>query len=340
MKYIYLLASLAILLGWTSSVRAQASLGSPRVPVHEIAPELLSAPVEVTPASGGGRGCFPLFAHVKHSRFRPLRNAFAHLFPAAPPTPATVSVSDVPTREDIGRMLSEGSYSPAEISAAKIKLDEAQSKARCAAVRYLATVDCHYYPEAELGLVAALRADRVEAVRLEAAVAIGQCRGVTLRMTEALQLTAQGLDSDGNPAETSERVRTAARNSLQRQWTWMLPPVIDQPSPPPVYTTPDWYLQDPKATQPAAYLPAYLPPNLAEERQRAATVSTHTAPTANADRAPRSLVEFIAMLSHPRELFTQPTPTPESVTAARMRGLRPLGSEMSLSIPTTSLGTP
>src|SRR5256885_11485017 len=40
-----------------------------------------------------------------------------------------------------------GSLSPAETTAAKIKADEAGANARRAAVRYLGTVDCHYYPE-------------------------------------------------------------------------------------------------------------------------------------------------------------------------------------------------
>src|SRR2546425_250805 len=63
--------------------------------------------------------------------------------------------------------------SPAEAAAAKIRADEAGAKARRTAVKYLATVDCHYYPEAEAALIAALRADRNECVRLEAALALG-----------------------------------------------------------------------------------------------------------------------------------------------------------------------
>src|SRR5205814_1130634 len=101
--------------------------------------EIVSEPAVVETPASKHRTCFPLFSHVKRTRFTPLRTALAHLFPSPPPAlaPAPV-VSDVPTRDDIGRMINEGWYSPVEISAAKIKLDEAQSKFRCAAVRYLA----------------------------------------------------------------------------------------------------------------------------------------------------------------------------------------------------------
>jgi hypothetical protein len=333
MKQTYLPASLAMLLGWASMVLAQAWLGSPRLPSSETA-----ADVQTADAEGKSKSSFPLFANAALGRSAPLRSALAHLLPPAPAAPPR---SDAPTREEIGRMMNDGWCSPAEISAAKIKLDEAQAKSRCAAVRYLASVDCHYYPEAELGLVSALRADRVEAVRLEAAQAIGQCRGVTLRMAEALQLTVHGMDSDGNPAETSERVRAAAFHALQRQWTWMLPPAIEQP--PPSYSTPDWWLNDPQAMQPAMYLPpvydAPWTPALARERQRADTVS-NTPTFASAARTPRGFCEYLVNLMTGRDTGANRASTVEGITAARMRGLRPLGSEINLAIPTTPSFSP
>ena len=109
-----------------------------------------------------------------------------------------------PTRDEVARMVQDGGFSPAEITAAKVKLDEIQARSRQAAVKYLATVDCLYYPEAEASLIAALRADRNEAVRSEAATAIGGCRGVTVRSLDALHLTATAQETDGNPAEPSE----------------------------------------------------------------------------------------------------------------------------------------
>src|SRR5262249_14905526 len=44
----------------------------------------------------------------------------------------------------------------AEGAAAAIKKSEAEAKARRAATRYLGTVDCHWFPEAEKGLINAL----------------------------------------------------------------------------------------------------------------------------------------------------------------------------------------
>jgi len=56
--------------------------------------------------------------------------------------------------------------------AAKVEQEQKQAKVRVAAVKYLGTVQCHYYPEAEAALIASLRADRSECVRLAAAQAL------------------------------------------------------------------------------------------------------------------------------------------------------------------------
>jgi hypothetical protein len=102
----------------------------------------------------------------------------------------------------------------AEGAAARIKADEADAKARRAAVRYLGTVDCNYWPEAQDALINALRADRNECVRLEAAAALGHgccCNRATIK---ALMLTVSGSTEDGNPAERSDRVRAWAHAAL------------------------------------------------------------------------------------------------------------------------------
>lgn len=101
-------------------------------------------------------------------------------------------------------------------SAAKIKQDAANSKARVAAVQYLGTVDCHYYPEAEVSLIGSLRADPIECVRLAAAEALGSGCCCNKKTIEALTITVSGSARDGNPSETSLRVRIAAYNALQR----------------------------------------------------------------------------------------------------------------------------
>ncbi len=100
-------------------------------------------------------------------------------------------------------------------AASKIKADEAAAKQRAAAVRYLGTVDCGYWPEAQMALINALRADRNECVRLEAAIALGRgccCNRATIK---ALVLTVEGGNEDMNPRETSDRVKAAAHAALE-----------------------------------------------------------------------------------------------------------------------------
>ena len=99
-------------------------------------------------------------------------------------------------------------------AAARIQQDEAEAKARRAAVRYLGTVDCNYWPEAEAGLITALRTDRNECVRYEAALSLGRGCCCTKAVIAALSLTVSSSTSDGNPAENSERVRAAAQFAL------------------------------------------------------------------------------------------------------------------------------
>jgi hypothetical protein len=115
----------------------------------------------------------------------------------------------------------------AEGAAAAIKADEADAKARRAAVRYLGTVDCHYWPEAKDALINALRADKNECVRWEAAMALNSgccCNKATIK---ALTISANGTDEDDNPSETSERVRMAAMMALNHCLSCM-PPVIEE----------------------------------------------------------------------------------------------------------------
>jgi hypothetical protein len=123
----------------------------------------------------------------------------------------------------------------AEGAAARIKKDEAEAKARRAAVRYLGTVDCHYWPEAQDALVNALRGDRNECVRWEAALALGSGCCCTPKTIEALSITVSGSEADGNPRETSERVRAAALGALEHCLARLGgPPPLDCPPPAPV----------------------------------------------------------------------------------------------------------
>jgi hypothetical protein len=106
-------------------------------------------------------------------------------------------------------------YDSAEGAAGRIKQDEAAAKAKREAIRYLATVDCHRWPEAEAALIKSLRSEPNECVRWEAAMALGTGCCCTKPIIEALLLTVSGSDKDKNPAETSDRVRAAAMFALQ-----------------------------------------------------------------------------------------------------------------------------
>lgn len=103
----------------------------------------------------------------------------------------------------------------AQGAAARIKKLEAEAKARRAAVRYLGTVDCRRFPEAEAALIASLRGDENECVRFEAALALGSGCCCTKKVLEALVVTVAGKRT-AEPAETSPRVRGAAAAALER----------------------------------------------------------------------------------------------------------------------------
>jgi hypothetical protein len=127
--------------------------------------------------------------------------------------------------------------SPAQEAAAAIAADEAAAKARVAAVEYLGTVDCHYWPEAADALVAALREDRNECVRFAAARVLGSGCCCTKKTIEALTTSVQGSEKDGNPAETSPRVKATAYAALQHcltRYTEPTPEPEPTPTPEPV----------------------------------------------------------------------------------------------------------
>src|SRR6516162_9125586 len=207
-----ILGSILALFVGTGSARAQIALGNPVSPENKFesghGPDAPALHFADCGSDCKPKPSHPLLGYVARTMSTPIVAAVGHLMPP--------HCDEPPTKEEVTRMIVDGGYSPAEITAAKIKIDEAHANVRRAAVRYLATIDCLYYPEAESGLIAAMRADRVEMVRYEAALAPGNCRGLTAKMLEALNMTALGLELDGNPAESSERVRSAARSSLHR----------------------------------------------------------------------------------------------------------------------------
>ncbi|HEX4611690.1 MAG TPA: HEAT repeat domain-containing protein, partial [Urbifossiella sp.] len=101
-------------------------------------------------------------------------------------------------------------------AASKVKMDKLNAKKRKQAVEALKDVDCHYWPEAEEALIAALRTDRNEAVRYTAAKTLRDGKCCTVKTLEALSISADGSDRDGAPCEVSEAVRAMAAKALKK----------------------------------------------------------------------------------------------------------------------------
>ena len=121
-------------------------------------------------------------------------------------------------------------------AAALVKADAAGAAARRAAIRYLGTVDCRYWPEAEAALINGLRADKIECVRWEAALALQRGCCCTTKIILALTISVSGGDSDGFPAECSPRVRDAAAVALSMCVATQPGPVmIEAPIAPPPF---------------------------------------------------------------------------------------------------------
>jgi len=99
---------------------------------------------------------------------------------------------------------------------ARITKDQMEMEQRRKAVRCLARADCNWYPEAQLALINALRTDKAECVRLEAArvLTVGCCG--TKKVIDALTICVNSGTKDGNPPENSPRVREMALVALQK----------------------------------------------------------------------------------------------------------------------------
>jgi hypothetical protein len=125
--------------------------------------------------------------------------------PLCPPAPTPAQIA----------ALNQAAPGGAAATAAKIKASEADAKARVAAVEYLGTVDCTRWKEATKALVNALRADTNECVRFAAARVLNSGCCCNKDTIEALKICVAGEDKDGNPPETSPRVKGAAFSALQ-----------------------------------------------------------------------------------------------------------------------------
>jgi hypothetical protein len=121
----------------------------------------------------------------------------------------------------------------AQGAAAKIKAEEAQAKAKVAAVEYLASVDCRYYEEAELALINSLRREKNECVRIAAAKAFASGCCCTPKVVKALTAAVSGTNKDGAPAEVSELVKCYAYVALERCLRRCVEEEVETPPEPP-----------------------------------------------------------------------------------------------------------
>ena len=136
-----------------------------------------------------------------------------------------------PTPGEIAALEAAGGPQGAEAVAAKIQADEADAKARVAAVDYLGTVDCRYWKEAQIALLNALRADRNECVRYAAARAFNNGCCCSKEVIETLRIVVAGEDSDGFPAEPSARVKGTCFAALQNCLMKVPPTAISSDKP-------------------------------------------------------------------------------------------------------------
>lgn len=208
--------TLALLCGFTPAARSQVTPAVPTAPAAG-APVAGATPVAAAPtrnlwsflclspeqkAACKEAFCDSTFGQLMNNSLKPVSALTGGVLPGCCPP---VRASDLLKPAN-----------SAEGAASQIKKDEAESKARRAAARYLGTVDCRYWPEAQEALIASLRADRNECVRLEAAYSLARGCCCSKETMTALILTVTGSREDGNPCEPSERVRTAAEFALKR----------------------------------------------------------------------------------------------------------------------------
>jgi hypothetical protein len=200
------------LVGWSTSASAQVPPPPPVVPVAPVA----AAPA-AAPAAPGNLWSFllPNAAQKAACREHCCNSALGKILSATMQPFAALSgglIQDhcaIPTAAELA--LPPDSPGGA---AAKIKADELAAAARRQDVRYLGTVDCSRWPEAEEALINALRGDRNECVRMEAALALGRGCCCTPKTVAALSITVAGSNQDGFPIERSDRVRAAAAAAL------------------------------------------------------------------------------------------------------------------------------
>ncbi|QEL19451.1 hypothetical protein [Limnoglobus roseus] len=177
--------------------------------------------------------CQSQFGKLLNNVVKPASAITGGILPGCCPPSATDPLA--PNPADLNKPATE-----AEGAAARIKQLEAGAADRKAAVRYLGTVNCKRFPEAETALIGALRTDTNECVRYEAAMAFARGCCCSTKTIKALTLTVDGSDKDGNPPETSLRVRAMAAQALARCCGTVTEPPKEPPAElPPEKPTPE-----------------------------------------------------------------------------------------------------
>ena len=148
-------------------------------------------------------------------------------------------------------------------------------------IEYLATVDCRYWPDAEKALIDRLRADRNECVRYAAARAMGTGCCCTKKTLAALKLVVEGADTDGNPSERSERVKSASWYALGHcvnRYVPSTPAPRERPSEPPRREYPAGYDPNPRAASYEEIVANTPDAVLVSEARRVLAASARVAP--------------------------------------------------------------
>lgn len=212
--------------------------------------------------------------------------------------------------EQMAALAAKSGPNGAEAVAAKIKADEADAKARVAAIEYLGTVDCRHWKEAEIAIMNALRADRNECVRFAAARVLNSGCCCSKEIVKVLKITVAGETSDGFPAELSPRVKGAAFSALQN--CLMNFPDVIPPEPPKVDPPPPPLEREPGSPAP---LPIPLTP---EPMTREGAPATYLAAGHSVPRQPLSYQERLQ-----QESLAQVVNEARSTLAAISQSARP-----------------
>ena len=214
-----------------------------------------------------------------------------------------------PTTPTAAQLAADQAAGGAQGVASEIKADEAGAQARVAAVEYLGTVDCRYWPDAEPALIDRLRADRNECVRFAAAKALGNGCCCTKKTIAALTLVVDCESSDGNPPERSDRVKSAAFAALTNCATRYQPPKPVRPEDPEEPRRPENPDPEPRAVRSISYTyyakVAEKPMAVVLDEARRALDRARTSPDGDAilPTGSRSVAQALA-----KAVATTPTP--------------------------------